>query len=155
MVSKDKKIICVLPARGTDGETSEQQLHNYFCFSTLLKFKLAFRPASSILECSHVSSHVVPIHPSSQAPSPPLCLKLVGLPSPQQSPLFMTHVPPFHCIPSFLPQKFTSVWVILVIKSELQNPAEVKGKPAEGKHENQAEDCFGHFSSLKQDHKRL
>lgn len=45
-------------------------------------------------------------------------------------------------------QKFTSVWIILVIKSELQNPAEVKGKPAEGKHENQAEDCLGHFSSL-------
>lgn len=45
-------------------------------------------------------------------------------------------------------QKFTSVRVTLVIKSELQDPAEVEGKPAEGKNEDQAEHRFGHFSSL-------
>lgn len=150
MVSKDKKIILFLPVRRADGETAEWQLHNhFFFFFLLLKFKLAFGSVNSIMECSHVSSHVTPIHPLPSAPSPPLCLMLVGLPSPQLSPLFMAHVSPFHCILSFLPQKFTSVWIILIIKSELQNPAEVKGKPAEGEHENQAEDCFGHFSSLK------
>lgn len=49
----------------------------------------------------------------------------------------------------FLPQKFTSIGIVLIIKSELQNPAEVKGKPAEGKDKDQAKDGFGHFPSLK------
>lgn len=63
----------------------------------------------------------------------------------------MSHV--FYCL--FLPQKFTSLRIALVIKGELQNPAEVKGKPTEGKHEDQAEYCLGHFSSLKQNNGSL
>ena len=49
----------------------------------------------------------------------------------------------------FLPQKFTSIGIVPIIKSELQNPAEVKRKPTQGKDKDQAKYCFGHFPSLK------
>lgn len=49
----------------------------------------------------------------------------------------------------FLPQKFTSIRIILIIQSELQNPAEMKGKPTQGKDKDQAKYGFGHFPSLK------
>ena len=76
------------------------------------------------------------------------------------------YLPPNSCHVSFyvtwvpldfllLPQKLTPVWIALVIQGELQDPAEVKGKPTESKHEDQAEDCLGHFSSLKQNHRPL
>lgn len=80
---------------------------------------------------------------------PTFCLLLVGFPPIVNTTQFMSHVSQLHCILPFLPQKFTSVRVTLVIQSELQNPAEVEGKPTEGKNEDQAEHSFGHFSSLK------
>lgn len=48
-----------------------------------------------------------------------------------------------------LPQKFTSTGIMLIIKSELQNPAKMKRKPTESKDKDQAKYCFGHFPSLK------
>lgn len=49
-----------------------------------------------------------------------------------------------------LPQKLTAVWIVCIIKGELEDAAQVQRQPTQSKDQHQAEHGLGHFTSLQE-----